>query len=70
MQSMPISLYSYALTNYARLRRDRSGGRSSGTTHLGFQHLDNADHHAVADRVLRISWHGRKAASALLPMQP
>ena len=63
-----ISLYASAITNYASLKKTITGGRSTGTTHLGFIHLKNVDHHAVAARILKVNWHGKTAASAVFEM--
>ena len=62
------SLYASAITNYARLKKEVMGGRSSGTTHLGFMHLKNVDHYAVAAHILKVNWHGHKAAGAAFDM--
>ena len=63
-----ISLYASAISNYAKLKKEVTGGRSSGTTHKGFTHLKNADHYAVAAHILKVNWHGDTAARATFAM--
>ena len=63
-----ISLYASAIKNWALLRKQITGGRSTGTTHLGFPYVEKANHHDVATRVLQTNWHGRKAVGAMFEM--
>ena len=63
-----ISLYASAISNYPSLMQEVTGSRSTGTTHLGAEYLENVDHRAVAERVLQTNWHGRTVASAMFLM--
>jgi len=67
-RELAIALYASALNNYPSLMQDVTGGRSTGTDHLGAEYLENVDHRAVAERVLQTNWHGRTVPSAMFLM--
>ena len=67
-KELSIALYASAISNYPSLMQEVTGSRSTGTTNLGAEYLDNVDHRAVAERVLQTNWHGRTVPSAMFLM--
>ena len=50
------------LRNFSQ-RRKKPGTRGGGKTHPGLNHLQNADHDRIAERLLQTYWHGKLAAA-------